>query len=181
MPLLRLFYGGTAASLAAELKISHEKAQSLITKIFDLYPKLEESFEEITQCGMARGYASTVTGLRRKIPQGCSDSSWVRNFLRNTPIQGNAAIVFKRALIDLYHEFVGTEVKVILTIHDSFVIECHREARQEVIAKAKLIMEGAMRSFFPTLKAQIRVTDKDPTCWNKNGDGKSLEKMVGDE
>ena len=112
-------------SIAKTLKIPEVQATALREGFLDLFPGARQTLEDFSGYGQLRGYASTVTGLNRHVDmEARKHRHWMQNFLRNTPIQGSAADIFKKALIDLDHHFAGTDTWIILPVHDAVVLEC---------------------------------------------------------
>ncbi len=130
--------------------------------------------------GASRGYAYTVTRLRRHINKNYRVTHWTKNFLRNTPIQGSATAVFKKAVVSIDQEFLGTDTFIILTVYDSVVLECSFDIRNEVATRAQQLMKSAVRSFYPALNGSVDINIEHPQCWNKKGNPDSLEKFFAD-
>ena len=98
--------------------------------------------------------------------------------MRNTPIQGGAAVVFKRALIDLDRAFRGTSVWLVMQVYDSVLIECERAEMEAVAERAAAVMRAALRSSYPALDPKVDVNCSRPGCWNKDGDAGSLDRFL---
>lgn len=176
--VLAVIYNIMEQAIASKFGISIFEAKRQREKFLNLYPTLKCALEGSAIFGWYRGYASTITGLRREIHRHDRLTGWCNNYLRNTPIQGSAAVVFKRAMILLHREFRGTEVKIILTAYDAIVIECPPELIDVVEKKAASLMEHALRSFYPELIGKVEVNRTHPECWNKNGHFDSLDKFL---
>ncbi|MBK9386590.1 MAG: hypothetical protein IPN34_17390 [Planctomycetes bacterium] len=178
--VLATLYGIQAPSLARKLGISERKAEGELQRLLELYPTLRQRFDESVSYGLTKRYASTVTGLRRRLPEGEAPRGWVKNLLRNTPIQGSAAIVFKRAIVELERAFRGSDVWLVLPVHDSILIECPRERVDEVADEAARLMRHALRSIYPRLTPRVSVNASAPHCWNKDSHADSLLNFLED-
>jgi DNA polymerase I-like protein with 3'-5' exonuclease and polymerase domains len=84
--------------------------------------------------------------LRRRISAGCKA---VNQFI-NTPVQAGAGVAFRDAVALLYRHFRVTPTKLILSVHDSVVIECNIEDIEAVGREASQIMIDAVRKDYPT-------------------------------
>ncbi len=178
--VLAVLYNIQPPSIATRFGISVEQATTERERFLGLYPKLRAGLETDSQIGAARGYATMVTGLRRHVPSHAAGTHWATNFLRNTPIQGSAAVVFKRAIVLLDREFAGTTIWIVLPVHDSVLIECDIEDVDSVCTRATALMQHALRSYYPKLLPRVDVNKSDVTCWNKDGHSDSLDRFLFD-
>lgn len=177
--VLSLLYGARAKGVAARFGVSVAEARRRIARFMIAFPGLAQRLEDSADFGIARGYASIVTGLRRQVDRN-APREWTRRFLRNTPIQGSAAVVFKRAVVDLDQEFRRSDVWIVLPIYDAVLIECPATQIDDVVARAVPIMEHALRSYYPVLRPRVEVNREHVECWNKNGHADSLERFLAD-
>jgi DNA polymerase-1 len=177
--VLSVVYGGGPRTIAARFGISEAVAGRRIERFLGLYPRLAAGLEEEAACGSARGYATIASGLRRSIDRSAPEK-WTRNVLRNTPVQGGAAIVFKKAVVDLDRAWRGSGVWIVLPLHDGVLIECPAEQIEDVAERAKRVMEDSLRSYYPALQPRVTVNMSHPECWNKDGHADSLEKFIED-
>lgn len=106
--VLAVIYNIQAPALAARFGIGLEEAEMERRRFLALFPVLDAWLQAATAFGAARGHASVISGLRRLMKRRGKVDTWTRNFLRNTPIQGGATVVFKRAVVDLDRAFRGT-------------------------------------------------------------------------
>ena len=177
---LAIMYNRMAESIALEFGLTLKEAQAQLDKFLNLYLDLKRALESSSSDGFFRGYAMTVSGLRRHVQKTGSASQWTKNFLRNTPIQGSAATVFKAAVAALDREFRKSGVKIILIVHDAVVIECPAEQLEAVAEKIEFVMAHVLRSYYPALTGKVDVNMDQPHCWNKDGEADSLEKFLTD-
>ncbi len=176
--VLAVLYNIQPAGIAARFGISHAEADRERERFLDLFPHLKQRLVESADAGAVRGYATVVSGLRRQRPTAGRPDSWTRNFLRNTPIQGSAAVVFKYAVVLLDQQFRGSNVQLVLPVHDSILIECDEGDVDRVVTAARFLMEHALRSYYPALRPKVDVNQADTTCWNKDGLGDSLRRFL---
>lgn len=178
--VLAVIYNMQAPAIASHFGIDVDTAERERARFLGLFPVLERRLDEVAAAGFARGYAVTVTGLRRLIEPGARLDGWNRNLLRNTPVQGSAADVFKLAVVWLDRAFRGTSAFVVLPIHDAVLIECDHADVAAVSARTKQIMEDAVRHFYPALRPKVEINAVDTTCWNKDGHSNSLDRFLED-
>jgi DNA polymerase-1 len=135
-----LNYGMGANKLARQLGITTQEAKDLIERYMDTYPAVGQFFKNAVEETDRTGYAFTVLGRRRNIPQIRSSRKDERalgeRLATNTQIQGSAADVCKMAQINLWK--VGLEQRYgcrqLLQIHDEVVFECPKESVAEALA-----------------------------------------------
>lgn len=178
--VLASLYGMQAEAIRLKFGLSLAEAQKQLERFLGLFPESRRMMDDSVAFGLVRGYAYTVSGLRRHLPPGKRVSSWTRNLLRNTPVQGSAAVVFKKAIVDLDAEFRGTSTLIILPVHDAAVLECDLRDVRRVAARAALIMEHAIRAYYPCLTGRVDANLRDVSCWNKDGQGDSLDLFLKD-
>lgn len=178
--VLAVFYNMQAAAIATSFKISISDAEIQREKFLDMFPVVKKALAESSHYGVQRGYANTVSGLKRHIPPTSNRNQWVKNFLRNTPIQGSAADIFKSAVVAVDRDLRATNARIILIIHDAIVIECDQDDLQELAARTRAIMEQTVRAFYPKVKARVDTNLSQPHCWNKDGHSDSLDTFLSD-
>lgn len=178
--VLAVLYGMQPEGIAKQFGVSVAVARREHGRFLELYPALARRLAESAAYGFARRCATIHTGLRRHVEGDGAKDLWTENFLRNTPVQGAAAVVFKRAVIRLDRAFQGTTTMLVLPIHDAVLIECDLEALDEVAATAVQIMGDVLREEFPELQPRVDVNKRAPWCWNKDGHHESLDRFVRD-
>jgi DNA polymerase-1 len=178
---LGIIYGLTPHGLALRLKTSKAEAAALQARFMAMFPALRRALHEAADLGAIRGYATTVSGLRRhRAAESSPASSWERNWLTNHPVQGSAAVVFKAAgnrLDRLYRRYGAW---IVVPMHDAFVFESPIEALPEVADLTTTVMRLVIGEFFPELDAQVEVNSDHPDLWNKDGHTDSLERWIVD-
>ena len=134
-----IVYGISPFGLARELGVSRQEAGAYIDRFYNTYPKVREYMDRAVDEATRRGYAETLLGRRRPLPNLTSRNVPARNFDRrnavNTPIQGSAADLIKLAMlsIDRRIEAGMVNAKMILQIHDELLFEAPHAATDEVM------------------------------------------------
>ncbi|MBP6063286.1 MAG: DNA polymerase I [Fusobacteriaceae bacterium] len=123
-----LIYGKTAFGLAKELKIPQKDASTYIKTYFEQYPKVKVFEQETIEYAEKHGYVKTLFGRKRGIEGINSRNRNIKmqgeRMAVNTVIQGTAAEIIKKAMIDIYNEIKEkTDIKLILQVHDELIFE----------------------------------------------------------
>jgi DNA polymerase-1 len=177
--VLAVLYNIQSPAIASAFSISLKQAELARQRFLNLFPALKLAMETSVACGIYRGYATTVTGLKRHFNKQSNVSSWTRNFLRNTPIQASATIVFKNAVNLIHREYQNNpSILTILTAHDAVVIECPQSEGLGVGQTVKSLMKQSLRTYYPILRGEVEMNDGEPHCWNKKGKANSLRKFL---
>ncbi|MGQ9800284.1 MAG: DNA polymerase I [Candidatus Saccharicenans sp.] len=140
-----IIYGTSAFSLAKELETSTSEAQQFIDRYFAEHKKVKEYLEAVVEQAREKGYAETIFGRQRQIPELKSPDNNTfqagRRMALNTPIQGSAADIIKLAMIRIYRELKSRQLqtRMILQVHDELVFEVPEEERAAV---EPLVREG---------------------------------------
>lgn len=140
-------YGMGAGKLSKQIGVSHDEAQDLINLYMDTYPAVRQFFGEAVAETIATGYAFTILGRRRNVPEIAShrrdERSQGERIATNTQIQGSAADVCKMAQINLdkirLEERYGC--RQLMQVHDELVFECPTECVGQVMPEIQDIME----------------------------------------
>jgi DNA polymerase-1 len=175
---LGIIYGMTAHGLAHMLKVSDVQASQHLQRFMQMFPSLDRNLECIQQVGATRGYVATSSGLRRYRAYEGTASSWERNWFRNTPVQGSAAVAFKLAGIRLDRIYQKYATRLLVPLHDSYVFEAPLENLGEVASATARVMCEAVQEFFPELHPQAEVNISHPECWNKDGKADALQRWL---
>jgi DNA polymerase-1 len=144
-----LLYGMGPARLARETGLSMVEARQFIERYFAAFPRVRAWQESVLEGARANGYVETLLGRRRPLPDVNSSDGRARsaaeNAAINTPVQGSAADIIKRAMIEL-HRRLGTSklsAHLLLQVHDELVLECPASSLEELRALVVECMEGA--------------------------------------
>jgi DNA polymerase-1 len=118
-------YGGGAGKLARTTGISFEQAQHMIQEYYRQFSGLTEWKQKVVAQGRRLGYVETITGRRRRLPDLLSVNSEFRSRAErqavNAVVQGSAADLCKQAMIDIDRAFKGTNLKVLVQVHDELI------------------------------------------------------------
>ena len=147
-----LLYGKTAFTLSKDIGVSQKAAQRFVDAYFDGFPKVREFIDHTLDRARASGEVTTLFSRRRRVPDIISRNVMARHASEriavNMPIQGTAADILKRAMLDV-HRALPNDVKMILTVHDELLLECPERAAEEVAALVRQKMESAARLDVP--------------------------------
>ena len=141
-----LLYGKTAFSLARDIGVSLQDAQEFIDSYFEGFPLVRNYIDSLLEQGRQNGFVTTMFGRRRPIPELNSQNGQVRAAAEraavNMPIQGTAADILKRAMINIHGQLVGN-AKMILTVHDELLFEVPEKEAEETANFVRREMESA--------------------------------------
>jgi DNA polymerase-1 len=151
-----LLYGKQAFTLAKDIGVSRTEAQAFIDSYFAGFPAVRSFIDGVLETGRATGVVKTMWGRRRLVPDLNSRNGQIRGRAEreavNLPIQGTAADILKRAMIDVHaglKETAGGKARMILTVHDELLFEAPREAAEETAARVRELMESAVELKVP--------------------------------
>jgi DNA polymerase-1 len=139
-----ILYGQGPHGLSKEAGISYADAKQFIDRYFEVYPKIKEMMNKNIAEASDRGYAETLFKRRRPLPELSSDFVQVKRAAErmaiNMPIQGSAADMIKKAMINIDQFLTGKEqeIKLLLQIHDELIFEVKidkLEAYEKIIKK----------------------------------------------
>jgi len=153
-----IIYGTSAFSLAKELGTSTSEAQEFIDLYFEKYPKVREFLESCVEDAQTTGVSHTLFGRARPVPELKNENRMVqqagRRIALNTPIQGTAADLMKKAMIDIWEEMRAQALKskMILQVHDELVFE----VPQKECSRIEPLVREKMERVFP-LKVPLKV------------------------
>jgi DNA polymerase-1 len=148
-------YGQGPFSLARQLGISRDEAREFIDTYFERFQGVRRFLDAQVEMAKEQGYVETLMGRRRYVPELKSGNWNVRQFgervAQNTPIQGTAADLMKKAMIDVQAALDerGTKAMMLLQVHDELLLEVPEgevdHVRETVVAR----MEGAVKLSVP--------------------------------
>ena len=151
-----LLYGKQAFTLAKDIGVSREEAQSFIDAYFAGFPSVRAFIDGIIESGRQTGVVKTMFGRRRLVPDLNNRNGQVRNAAEraavNMPIQGSAADILKKAMIDVHRQLpsvAGGRARMILTVHDELLFEAPKAAADETAAAVRELMESAVTLTVP--------------------------------
>ena len=150
-----IIYGITAFGLAQRMDISNKEARQLIDDYFHTFPKVHQYMEQAKENAREKGYAETMFGRRRYLPDIKSGNNTVRGFAErnaiNAPIQGSEADIIKIAMIRIWQRFKAENLrsKMILQVHDELNFSVYPEEADYVEKIVMEEMEGAVKLSVP--------------------------------
>ena len=148
-----ILYGQGAFGLAENLGISRKEAKAIIEAYHSQFSGLEAFTQTCVAQAREAGYATTLLGRRRPLPDIHSNNAVVRAFAErnavNTPIQGSAADIIKVAMIEVAREMKGMESKLIMQVHDELVVDAVESELDDVKALLVRCMERAVKLSVP--------------------------------
>lgn len=157
-----VLYGQGAYSTAGQLGIPMHQAKQYIDAYFTRYSGIRRFLDDTLRQAREKGYVETLFGRRRYIPEILSSNFSVRGaaerMATNMPVQGTAADIMKKAMIDIAHsgELEKYNAKLLLQVHDELVLEVPEEHVETVSKVVKDLMESAYELSVPLL-AEVNV------------------------
>jgi DNA polymerase-1 len=145
-----LLYGMGPQRVSRETGLSVQEAREFIERYFSSFPTVREWMDRLLAEARARGWVETLLGRRRRIPEIASKDSRLRAFAENaainTPVQGSAADVIKRAMIDLEAALGRSKLagRMLLQVHDELVLEVPLAELDETRELVRRAMEDAV-------------------------------------
>ena len=143
-----IVYGISSFGLSQDLSITRKEASAYIEQYFATYPRVKEFLDKLVGEAKERGYAVTMFGRRRPVPELSSGNFMQRSFgeriAMNSPIQGTAADIIKIAMLHVWRKLKEENLKskLILQVHDELLIEVLPEEEERV----KEILTNEMQS-----------------------------------
>jgi len=150
-----ILYGISAHGLAEDLAISRPQAKEYIDSFYSSFAKVTEFFEEVVKQAKESGEVETLLGRVRHLPDIRSDKFQIRSgaerIAKNTRLQGSAADLVKKAMIDCVKMLCdsGSQARLILQIHDELVFSVPESELEELAPRIKGIMENCVRLNVP--------------------------------
>jgi len=160
-----IIYGISAFGLAQGLGIDRHEAKELIEGYFRSFPQVMDYIEKCKAEAREKGYAVTMFGRRRYLPDINSKNGTVRAFAErnavNAPIQGTAADIMKIAMVNVYRRLKaeGLKTKLILQVHDELNFSVPTNEKEQV---ERIVMEEMQNA------AQMAVPLTADCGWGKN-------------
>ena len=161
-----IVYGISSFGLGADLNISKAEAKQYIDDYFLAYPKLKSFIDGLVDFAKEKGYALTMMGRRRPVPELSSSNFMQRQFgeriAMNSPIQGTAADIIKVAMLRVHDRLLEEklESRLILQVHDELLIE----AKESELAQVHKILTEEMHGA-ATLSVPLEIDMHDGKTW----------------
>jgi len=161
-----LLYGMGAFALSRQTGLTLGEAEDFIRKYFERFPGVKKYFDETKRLAAERGYVETLLGRRRYFPgltqsgatrEGAIARARAEREAINAPVQGTAADIIKRAMLQLPGALAqaGLSAKMLLQVHDELVLECPTDEVKAVAQVACSVMESAFQLEIP-LGVEVR-------------------------
>jgi DNA polymerase-1 len=152
-----LIYGMSSFGLAQQLGLSRSQAQSYIDLYFTRYPGVKNYMNNIKDQAREQGYVETLFGRRLYLPEIKSRNAVRRQYAErtaiNAPMQGTAADIIKRAMINVDHWLITDvpDAKMIMQVHDELVFEVAENKVNQYTAIIRDIMCSAANLSVPLI------------------------------
>ncbi|MBR3494687.1 MAG: DNA polymerase I [Clostridia bacterium] len=152
-----LIYGISGFGLARNTGVTRAEAASFIRRYFERYPGVKRFMDQAAEDGKTRGWAVTLMGRRRYLPELSSKVPAVREFGKraamNTPVQGTAADIIKAAMVEVDRRLraEGLQSRLILQVHDELILESPPEEAERASRLLRESMEGVLQLKVPLL------------------------------
>jgi DNA polymerase I len=150
-----IVYGISDYGLSQSLDITRKEAGEFIKKYLESFPGVKEYMDDIVQDAKQKGYVTTLLNRRRYLPEITSRNFNLRSFAErtamNTPIQGSAADIIKKAMIDMAARLKeeNLQSRLLLQVHDELIFEAPEEEIEVLKKIVPEVMENAMELEVP--------------------------------
>ena len=152
-----IVYGISDFGLAKQLQVSRKEAAGYIESYLTRYAGVKKYMDDMIQLAREQGYVSTLMGRRRYLPDIRHSNFNLRSFAErtaiNTPIQGTAADIMKKAMIDVQFALKAAKCqsRILLQVHDELVLEVVESEKEQVAELVRSAMEDAVQLDIPLL------------------------------
>jgi DNA polymerase I len=161
-----IVYGISDYGLSQSLGITRKEAGQFIDRYLATYPGVKDYMDDIIHSAKQKGYVTTVMQRRRYLPEITSRNFNIRSFAErtamNTPIQGSAADIIKKAMIDMVDALkdLGLKTRLLLQVHDELIFEAPEEEIETLKKLVPDVMENALE-----LKVPLKVDYSYGPTW----------------
>ncbi len=143
-----IIYGISAFGLSQRLDCSRAQAGQLIESYFAQFPGVQHYMDRLVADARQLGYAETLCGRRRYLPDLNSSNFNLRGAAErnaiNTPIQGSAADMIKLAMLRVADVLRGRRTRLIMQVHDELLFDLHRDEQEELMPLIIRAMQDAL-------------------------------------
>jgi len=152
-----IIYGISAFSLAKDIGVTMKEAKEYIDGYFAHYPKVQEFRQRLIDRATERGYAESLFGRRRALPELASSQRQLREFGQrvavNMPVQGTAADIIKMAMVRVANCLASEnlQARLILQVHDELILEAPASEAEQAAALLREEMQNAAQLAVPML------------------------------
>ena len=157
-----ILYGISSFGLSEDLGIDMKEAKEFIDNYLKTFPGIQEYMEKEKEEAYKNGYVKTLMNRKRVVEELKSKNYMIRSsgerMALNTPIQGTAADILKKAMVEIYAEFKKRNLKskILIQVHDELVFNVLNSELEEVKTIVRNIMENTFKLKVP-LKVDIEV------------------------
>jgi DNA polymerase-1 len=155
-----IVYGISAHGLSQSLGVERSEAQAMIDRYFSAYPEVRRFLDDTVAAAHRDGYAVTMFGRKRRIPELKSSNYQLRSFgertAMNHPMQGTAADIMKLAMVEVDRVLraeesraEGLRARMVLQVHDELVFEASEGEAERLAAVAREAMTGVCELAVP--------------------------------
>ncbi|MFD2681555.1 DNA polymerase I [Bacillus seohaeanensis] len=161
-----IVYGISDYGLSQSLGITRKEAGEFIKRYLESFPGVKEYMDEIVQDAKQKGFVTTLLHRRRYLPEITSRNFNLRSFAErtamNTPIQGSAADIIKKAMIEMAERLKteNLQSKLLLQVHDELIFEAPKEEIEKLKEIVPEVMENALE-----LKVPLKVDYSYGPTW----------------
>lgn len=144
-----IIYGISAWGLSERLSIPRKEAGDIIKAYWEEFPAVKKYMDDVINSAREREYVETITGRRRYLRDINSRNATMRGFSErnaiNAPIQGSAADIIKKAMIEIHNWLVKEKMKtkMILQVHDELIFDVYHREKEIVAEKVTELMQKA--------------------------------------
>lgn len=150
-----VIYGISGFGLARNLRIPRAEAQGFIDRYFERFPGIRDYMDETVAFAKENGFVETLFGRKIHTPEINAKgpgAGFAKRAAINAPIQGTAADVIRRAMVQMPKAIEGMPAKMLLQVHDELIFEVDEDAVEQVTNVARTVMEGAAE---PAIKLDV--------------------------
>ncbi len=157
-----ILYGISNFGLAEDLQVDVKEAKKFIDRYFETYNGTKIYMDSVIKDAYSKGYVSTIMNRKRRIDELNNTNYMIRQqgerMALNTPIQGSAADILKKAMVDIFMEFKKENVKskMLLQVHDELIFNVYNEELEKVKNIVDKCMDNAYKMDVP-LKVDIEI------------------------
>ena len=163
-----IMYGMSAFRLSNELGISRSEAKEFITRYFERYSSVKDFVEKVNREAEKNGYVKTYWGHEREIlginSRNKTEKAAAERTAVNTVIQGTAAEIMKKAMIEIFNEIKEKKInaRMLLQVHDELIFEVEESKAEELELLIKDKMENVAK-----LSVPLRVSVERGHSWGE--------------
>lgn len=152
-----ILYGQGPHGLSQGAGLPYAQAVEFIKKYFRAYPRVKKMMEDSIEEARERGYSTTLFGRRRPLPELQASAVMIRKAAErmaiNTPLQGTAADLIKRAMVEIFQRFAAhhNDIRLVLQVHDELIFEIKKDKVKTFAPEIKRLMAEALKMKVPVI------------------------------